>query len=63
MKKERETANKYRQQALEGDLMAMNNMGVCYAQGIGVVEDHVMASSEPKKCRCQLLEWRWSREG
>ena len=28
MKKERETANKYRQQALEGDLMAMNNMGV-----------------------------------
>lgn len=43
MKKERETANKYRQQALEGDLMAMNNMGVCYAQGIGVVEDHVMA--------------------
>ena len=36
MKKERETANKYRQQALEGDLMAMNNMGVCYAQGIGV---------------------------
>lgn len=35
MKKERETANKYRQQALEGDLMAMNNMGVCYAQGIG----------------------------
>ena len=28
--------NKYRQQALEGDLMAMNNMGVCYAQGIGV---------------------------
>lgn len=27
MKKERETANKYRQQALEGDLMAMNNMG------------------------------------
>lgn len=39
MKKERETANKYRQQALEGDLMAMNNMGVCYAQGIGVVED------------------------
>jgi hypothetical protein len=26
MKKERETANKYRQQALEGDLMAMNNM-------------------------------------
>lgn len=23
--------------------MAMNNMGVCYAQGIGVVEDHVMA--------------------
>ena len=43
MKKERETTNKYRQQALEGDLMAMNNMGVCYAQGIGVVEDHVMA--------------------
>lgn len=43
MKKERETANKYRQQALEGDLMAMNNMGVCYAQDIGVVEDHVMA--------------------
>ena len=40
MKKERETANKYRQQALEGDLMAMNNMGVCYAQGIGVVENH-----------------------
>lgn len=38
MKKERETANKYRQQALEGDLMAMNNMGVCYAQGIGVVD-------------------------
>ena len=36
MKKERETTNKYRQQALEGDLMAMNNMGVCYAQGIGV---------------------------
>jgi hypothetical protein len=36
MKKERETANKYRQQALEGDLMAMNNIGVCYAQGIGV---------------------------
>ena len=36
MKKERETASKYRQQALEGDLMAMNNMGVCYAQGIGV---------------------------
>ncbi len=33
MKKERETANKYRQQALEGDLMAMNNMGVCYVQG------------------------------
>ena len=43
MKKERETANKYRQQALEGDLMAMNNMGVCYAQGIGVVENHEMA--------------------
>lgn len=40
MRKERETANKYRQQALEGDLMALNNMGVCYAQGIGVVEDH-----------------------
>ena len=20
-------------------------------------------SSEPKECRCQLLEWRWSREG
>ena len=37
MKKERETANKYRQQALEGDLMAMNNMGVCYVQGIGVL--------------------------
>ena len=36
MKKKRETTNKYRQQALEGDLMAMNNMGVCYAQGIGV---------------------------
>ena len=31
MKKDRETASKYRQQALEGDLMAMNNMGVCYA--------------------------------
>ena len=43
MKKERETANKYRQQALEGDLMAMNNMGVCYAQGIGVVENHATA--------------------
>ena len=43
MRKERETANKYRQQALEGNLMAMNNMGVCYAQGIGVVEDHAMA--------------------
>lgn len=32
MNKDRETANKYRQQALQGDLMAMNNMGVCYAQ-------------------------------
>ena len=40
MKKDRETVSKYRQQALEGDLMAMNNMGVCYAQGIGVVENH-----------------------
>lgn len=38
MNKDRETAKKYLQQALEGDLMAMNNMGVCYAQGIGVVE-------------------------
>ena len=36
MKKKRETTNKYRQQALEGDLMAMNNMDVCYVQGIGV---------------------------
>ncbi len=35
MKKNRETASKYRQQALEGDLMAMNNMGMCYAQGKG----------------------------
>lgn len=43
MKKDRETASKYRQQALEGDLMAMNNMGVCYAQGIGVVENHATA--------------------
>lgn len=47
MRKERETANKYRQQALEGDLMAMNNMGVCYAQGIGVVEESpIMARAE-----------------
>ena len=29
-----------RRQALEGELKAMNNMGVCYAQGIGVVENH-----------------------
>ena len=43
MKKDRETASKYRQQALEEDLMAMNNMGVCYAQGIGVVENHATA--------------------
>ena len=43
MNKDRETANKYRQQALQGDLMAMNNMGVCYAQGIGVVENHATA--------------------
>ena len=43
MNKDRETAKKYLQQALEGDLMAMNNMGVCFAQGIGVVEDHVKA--------------------
>lgn len=27
MNKDRETAKKYLQQALEGDLMAMNNMG------------------------------------
>ena len=40
MKKDREAVSKYRQQALKGDLMAMNNMGVCYAQGIGVVENH-----------------------
>ena len=43
MNKDRETVKKYLQQALEGDLMAMNNMGVCYAQGIGVVENHVTA--------------------
>lgn len=43
MKKDRETASKYRQQALEGDLKAMNNMGMCYAQGIGVVENHATA--------------------
>lgn len=43
MNKDRETAKKYLQQALEGDLMAMNNMGVCYAQGIGVVENHTTA--------------------
>lgn len=39
MNKDRETAKKYLQQALDGDLMAMNNMGVCYAQGIGVEKD------------------------
>ena len=43
MNKDRETAKKYLQQALDGDLMAMNNMGVCYAQGIGVVENHATA--------------------
>ena len=43
MNKDRETAKKYLQQALEGDLMAMNNMGVCFAQGIGVVENHATA--------------------
>ena len=57
MKKERETANKYRQQALEGDLMAMNNMGVCYAQGIGVVEDHVMAFQWYMKAALSLYNY------
>ena len=42
-KKKAEQEAELKQQELEGDLMAMNNMGVCYAQGIGVVEDHVMA--------------------
>ena len=57
MKKERETANKYRQQALEGDLMAMNNMGVCYAQGIGVVEDHVMAFSHSRGTGSMMINF------
>ena len=57
MKKERETANKYRQQTLEGDLMAMNNMGVCYAQGIGVVEDHVMAFQWYMKAALSLYNY------
>ncbi len=57
MKKERETANKYRQQALEGDLMAMNNMGVCYAQGIGVVEDHVMAFSQSRGTGSMMINF------
>lgn len=39
MNKDRETAKKNLQQALEGDLMAMNNIGVCFAQGIGVQKD------------------------
>ena len=50
MRKERETANKYRQQALEGDLMAMNNMGVCYAQGIGVVEESPIMARAEEEC-------------
>ena len=74
MKKERETANKYRQQALEGDLMAMNNMGVCYAQGIGVVKNHVMAFQWYMKAaelgdtyacynvaECSTREMEWNR--
>ena len=57
MKKERETANKYRQQALEGDLMAMNNMGVCYAQGIGVVKNHVMAFSQSRGTGSMMINF------
>ena len=45
MKKERETANKYRQQALEGDLMAMNNRKESVINGKNVLRTVALASS------------------
>jgi len=43
MQKDRMKAAAYRKAALEGDLMAMNNLGTCYHRGEGVQEDHAMA--------------------
>lgn len=43
MQKDRETARRYREAAVNGDIMAMNNLGVCYHTGKGVLEDHATA--------------------
>ncbi len=43
MQKDRDTADTYRKMAYEGDPRAMNNLGVCYMRGLGVVENHVTA--------------------
>ncbi len=57
MNKDRETANKYRQQTLQGDLMAMNNMGICYAQSIGVVDSQ---GHRPRFRLCQaMVQGQW----
>lgn len=43
MQKDRNNARMYREAANEGDVMAMNNLGVCYHTGKGVVENHATA--------------------
>ena len=43
MQKDRDTADTYRKMAYEGDPRAMNNLGVCYMRGLGVVENHSTA--------------------
>ena len=43
MQKDRDTTDAYRKMAYEGDPKAMNNLGVCYMRGCGVVENHATA--------------------
>lgn len=51
MQKDRNDARKYREAANEGDVMAMNNLGVCYHTGKGVVENHATAFQWYMKAR------------
>ena len=43
MQKERNRADEYRKAAYEGDPKAMNNLGVCYRRGTGVVQSLELA--------------------
>ena len=45
MQKERNRADEYRKAAYEGDPKAMNNLGVCYRRGTGVVQSLIAAGT------------------